>query len=49
VEAVARDSVLDAERVGALLAKLPLPERRRAVQGLKLLADAAQQLQEEKG
>ena len=48
-EAVARDSVLDPERVAALLAKLSPAERRRAVAGLRLLADAARRLQEGEG
>lgn len=46
-EAVARDSVLDPERVEALLAKLSAAERKRAVDGLRLLGDAARRLQEE--
>jgi DNA-binding MarR family transcriptional regulator len=46
-EAVARDSVLDPGRVEALLAKLTPAERRRAVEGLRLLGDAARRLQEE--
>lgn len=48
-EAVARDSVLDAARVAALLARLDPDERRRAVEGLKLLASAAHRLQEGEG
>ena len=45
-EAVARDSVLDPERVESLLGRLSPPERRRAVEGLALLAAAARQQQE---
>jgi DNA-binding MarR family transcriptional regulator len=48
-EAVARDSVLDPERVEALLARLSASERRRAVEGLALLAEAARRLQEGEG
>ena len=46
-EAVARDSVLNAERVAAMLAGMTVPERGAAVAGLKLLAAAARRLQEE--
>ncbi|HEX8572614.1 MAG TPA: MarR family transcriptional regulator [Allosphingosinicella sp.] len=46
-EAVERDSVLDPDRVAALLAKLSSAERRRAVDGLRLMAEAARRLQEE--
>jgi DNA-binding MarR family transcriptional regulator len=46
-EAVARDSVLDPARVAALLARLSPADRRRAVDGLKLLGEAARQLQEQ--
>jgi DNA-binding MarR family transcriptional regulator len=42
--AVSESSVLDAERVAALLASMPAEERRRAVDGLKLLATAARRL-----
>jgi DNA-binding MarR family transcriptional regulator len=45
-EAVASDSVLDADRVAALLARLSRAERRRAVDGLKLLGEAARRLRE---
>jgi DNA-binding MarR family transcriptional regulator len=45
-QAVSRDSVLDSQRVAALLARLDADERRRAVDGLKLLAGAAHRLQE---
>jgi DNA-binding MarR family transcriptional regulator len=48
-DAVARDSVLDPQRVAALLGKLPPAERRRAVDGLRLLGEAARRLQEEEG
>lgn len=44
--AVSASSVLDAERVAALLAKMPAGERRRGVEGLKLLAAAARRLSE---
>ena len=40
-EAMAVGSVLDADRVALLLGRLTPPERRRAVQGLALLARAA--------
>jgi DNA-binding MarR family transcriptional regulator len=40
-EAVVRDSVLDAARVAALLDSLSPADRRRAVEGLSLLAAAA--------
>jgi DNA-binding MarR family transcriptional regulator len=45
-EAVARDSVLDAGRVAAVLRRLSPGERRRAVEGLQLLAGAARSHQE---
>lgn len=48
-EAVSRDSVLDSGRVGALLAAMAPAERRRAVEGLRLLAAAARRMQEEEG
>ena len=43
-EAIAATSVLDAERVKALLNKLELDERKAAVRGLSLLAQAARRL-----
>lgn len=43
-EAMARTSVLDAGRVGRLLARLAPAERRRAVEGLALLASAADRI-----
>lgn len=46
--AVSRDSVLDAERVAALLDRLAPRERRRALEGLTLLAGAARAYREEK-
>jgi DNA-binding MarR family transcriptional regulator len=45
-EAIAATSVLDAERVRALLKKLTGAERRAAVRGLALLARAARQIKE---
>ena len=45
-EAIASSSVLDAERVVALLGTLAAGERRRAVEGLRLLAEAARRLRE---
>lgn len=48
-EAVARDSVLDPQRVSELLSRMAPADRRRAVAGLRLLGDAAQRYQEEKG
>lgn len=42
--AIAESSVLDAGRVAALLATMPEEERRRGVDGLKLLAAAARRL-----
>jgi len=45
-EAIAATSVLDAERVRALLKKLSGAERRAAVRGLALLARAARQIKE---
>jgi DNA-binding MarR family transcriptional regulator len=45
-EAVVRDSVLDADRVAAMLDGLAEDERGKAVAGLKLLATAARRLQE---
>ena len=41
---MAATSVLDAQRVRALLAKLTLDERRRALEGMELLARASRQL-----
>ena len=46
-EAVSSTSVLNAERVQALLSKLKPNERRAAVRGLALLARAARQLNDE--
>ena len=43
-EAIGATSVLDAERVRALLAKLKPDERKAAVRGLKLLAQAARRV-----
>jgi DNA-binding MarR family transcriptional regulator len=45
-EAIAATSVLDAERVRALLKKLTGVERKAAVRGLALLARAARQIKE---
>lgn len=45
-EAIAATSVLDAERVRALLKKLTVAERKAAVRGLALLARAARQIKE---
>lgn len=44
--AISESSVLDAERVAALLAAMAPEERRRGVEGLKLLAAAARRLRE---
>jgi DNA-binding MarR family transcriptional regulator len=44
-EAMAAASVLDAGRVGAVLAQLAAAPRRRAVAGLQLLAEAARAFQ----
>lgn len=44
--AVSESSVLDAERVAALLAAMAPEEQRRGVEGLKLLAAAARRLSE---
>jgi len=46
VEAMAATSVLDAARVKELLATLPPAERRRAIDGLALLASAADRMRE---
>jgi DNA-binding MarR family transcriptional regulator len=46
-EAMAATSVLDAARVGELLAKLSPTRRRRAIEGLALLASAADRMREE--
>ncbi len=46
-EAMARTSILDAARVGDLLARLTEAERRRAIRGLALLASAADRMREE--
>lgn len=42
--AISNSSVLDAERVAAMLASMAEDERRRAVEGLRLLAAAARRL-----
>jgi len=47
--AIAESSVLDAQRVAALLGAMPEEERRRGVEGLRLLADAARRMREEEG
>jgi DNA-binding MarR family transcriptional regulator len=44
--AISESSVLDAGRVAALLASMPTAERRRAVEGLTLLAAAARRMRE---
>ena len=43
-KAMAETSVLDSERVAAVLAKLSRVERKRALEGLELLARASQQV-----
>jgi len=43
-KAMAATSVLDSERVGALLSELTVSERRRALDGLELLAKACRNL-----
>lgn len=43
-KAMAATSVLDAQRVGALLSKLTRSERKRALEGMELLARASRQL-----
>jgi DNA-binding MarR family transcriptional regulator len=48
-QAFSRDSVLDPERVSELLSRMAPADRRKAVEGLKLLGDAARRYQEEKG
>jgi len=45
VKAMAETSVLDSERVAAVLARLSSSERTHALQGLELLAKAAKKLQ----
>jgi DNA-binding MarR family transcriptional regulator len=45
-QAVAASSVLDADRVGELLGRLSADERRRAVEGLGLLAEGARRARE---
>jgi len=45
-EAIAATSVLDVERVRALITKLSLAERKAAVRGLALLARAAREIKE---
>jgi DNA-binding MarR family transcriptional regulator len=47
IEAIASTSVLDAERVRALLDKLKPNARKEALRGLALLAQAARQLSDE--
>ena len=47
-EAIAATSVLDAERVQALLEKLKPDERKAALRGLNLLAQAARRLNEKR-
>jgi len=47
-QAMASTSVLDADRVGAVLNRLTPPERRSAIKGLALLAKAARGLEESK-
>ena len=47
--AVAAGSVLDADRLAAVLARLDGADRRKAVEGLSLLAGAARAWREEKG
>lgn len=47
-EAISATSVLDAERVRRLLSKLGPEDRRAALHGLTLLAQAASQLKEDK-
>jgi MarR family transcriptional regulator, transcriptional regulator for hemolysin len=44
--AIAEDSVLDQARVAALLERLDPAERTRAVEGLRLLAEAARRLRD---
>jgi DNA-binding MarR family transcriptional regulator len=48
-EIIASGSVLDPGRVAALLARLAPSERRKAVEGLKLLAAAARALRDSEG
>lgn len=48
-EALARDSVLDPDRLAALLALMPARMRRQAVDGLKAMAAAARRLREGEG
>jgi DNA-binding MarR family transcriptional regulator len=45
-KAMAETSVLDSERVAALLARLSRREKNRALEGLELLARAARQVME---
>jgi DNA-binding MarR family transcriptional regulator len=47
-EAMAGTSVLDGERIVALLERLNAAERKSAVDGLRLLARAARELEERK-
>ncbi len=46
-EAMAATSILDAARVGEALARLTAAERKRAIEGLALLASAADRMREE--
>jgi len=48
-QVVASGSVLDPDRVAGLLARLAPAERRKAVEGLQLLASAARALRESEG
>jgi DNA-binding MarR family transcriptional regulator len=45
-QAMAETSVLDSERVAAVLARLNHKEKKRALEGLELLARAARQVME---
>lgn len=49
IKAISRDSVLDPHRVAQLLGRLRSGDRRRAVDGLKLLAEASRDYEEDKG
>jgi DNA-binding MarR family transcriptional regulator len=46
-EAMAKTSILDATRVGELLARLSVADRRSALKGLSLLASAADRMRQE--
>lgn len=48
-EAMARESVLDPERVARLLSSMAPRQRAEAVRGLRALADAARRLREKEG